>query len=286
MRDVQSVFPGFGVLLDEKIQRAIGVLKTWEATAIKCDPIDGYYGCFSGGKDSICIMEVARMAGVRARWHYNVTTIDPPELHRFIRRWHPDVVWERRPRHFFDMMANVKGYPLRRQRWCCEEFKEGGGSGRVRIFGVRWAESPRRRNQWKQFQKFAPKGKSADGYVVNPIVDWTDEDVWGFIRSRELPYCNLYNEGYTRLGCVGCPMSGTKGVKRDFARWPQYERRWRQAFHELWKRRVGKTIRQGRRKGQKWPGLPGITNADELFTWWISGNPAPYDGDECQLGLF
>ena len=90
-------------------------------------PADGrpYYGCFSGGKDSVALKHVARMAGVAVDWHYNVTTIDPPELVRFIQRAHPDVKWLRSPHGpFFRRAAEVKGFPTRRTRWCCAEYKE------------------------------------------------------------------------------------------------------------------------------------------------------------------
>ncbi len=285
----QTAFPGFGVALDEKVERSIGLLKLWEPKALAIDPTDGYWGCDSGGKDSGCIRELASMAGVAVKWHYNVTTIDPPELCRFIRREHPETIWERQPRHFFHVLAE-RGYPLRHQRWCCQEFKEGGGHGKVKITGVRWAESPRRRKMWKTFQRWDAKrshGQASDScYMLNPIVDWTDADVWAFTRQRGIPYCELYDEGFKRLGCVGCPMSGAKGVARDFARWPQFERAWRKAFHRLWKRRVGTTITRGQRKGKKWPGLPGIENPDQLFDWWKSGLAAPDDDDSCQLGLW
>ena len=154
----------------------------------------------------------------------------------------------------------------------------------MQITGVRWAESPRRRQQWKQCQRYNPKkSHTSESWIVNPIVDWTDDDVWRFICQHKISYCTLYDEGFKRLGCVGCPMSGAKGVQRDFTRWPQYERAWRRSFHRLWNRRAGKIMTRGKRKGQQWPGLPGITTPDELFEWWKSGDSAPFDGDECQL---
>ena len=43
--------------------------------------------------------------------------------------------------------------------------------------------------------------------VLNPIIDWDDSDVWEFIHEYKVPYCELYDQGYKRLGCIGCPMS-------------------------------------------------------------------------------
>lgn len=276
----QQLFPRFGVALSEKVDLAIRVLRFYQP---RTEP---YYGCFSGGKDSCVIKEVGRLADINVEWFYNVTTIDPPELMRFIRRRHPDVRWDRPPKHFFRVLAE-RGYPLRATRWCCQEFKEGGGEGRVKILGIRAAESPRRAKRWKEFTRWMPSKAVVASWCVNPILHWTDADVWQFIRERELPYCELYDEGFKRLGCIGCPMGGADQVRREFARWPAYERAWRRAFHRLWERRRDSVISRGKRKGRQWPGFPTITTADELFEWWVSGDACPDKGDDsCQMGLF
>lgn len=276
----QTLFPYFGQLLYEKIEHSIAELKTYQ-------PDGDYYGCFSGGKDSVVVKALAQLAGVRVRWHYNVTTIDPPEIHRFIRRVHSDVQWNYPAEHFFKMLVR-RGYPMRNRRWCCDEFKERDvPAGSVLITGIRASESPRRASKWKPFSRWTRRGQAAAVWMLSPILYWSDDDVWEFIQHHNLPYCELYDEGWKRLGCIGCPVGRLENVQREFKRWPQYERAWRRAFHRLWERRQGDVISRGKRKGRPWPGFPTITNADDLFDWYVSRRPCPdKDDNDCQMGLF
>lgn len=72
---------------EDKVETAIKRIKMFE-------PEEGYYLCFSGGKDSVVIKALADMAGVKYDAHYSLTSVDPPELVRFIKDEHPDVVIE------------------------------------------------------------------------------------------------------------------------------------------------------------------------------------------------
>lgn len=69
--------------------------------------------------------------------------------------------------------------------------------------------------------------------MVNPIVDWDDSDVWEFLNSNNIPHCCLYDEGFKRLGCIGCPLSGSKNMERDFERWPKYKEMYIRAFQRM-----------------------------------------------------
>lgn len=69
--------------------------------------------------------------------------------------------------------------------------------------------------------------------IVNPIIDFTEDDVWELIHTERLPYCQLYDEGFKRLGCVGCPLGGFAAQRREFQRWPQYRRLYVSAFDEM-----------------------------------------------------
>ena len=69
--------------------------------------------------------------------------------------------------------------------------------------------------------------------MVNPIVDWTEDDVWDFLNENGIPHCSLYDEGFKRLGCIGCPLSGSKNMIRDFERWPKYKDMYVRAFQKM-----------------------------------------------------
>lgn len=68
----------------DKVKVAIARLREFE-------PPEGYYLAFSGGKDSVVIYDLAVKAGVRFDAHYNLTTVDPPELVKFIKQQYPEV---------------------------------------------------------------------------------------------------------------------------------------------------------------------------------------------------
>jgi phosphoadenosine phosphosulfate reductase len=191
----------------DKVQTAIDRLKAFE-------PPDGYYLAFSGGKDSCCIKEIANMAGVKYDAHYNATTVDPPELVRFIKYKHPDVEIVKPDLSMRKLIVKRGMMPMRHARYCCAVLKEGGGKGRVVVTGVRWAESNRRRKQHgiARVDKLIMNDDNDDSRrmveqcyrtqktMVNPIVDWLDEDVWEFIHERGISYCSLYDEGKEAAG--------------------------------------------------------------------------------------
>ena len=264
--------------VETKVEHSLKVLQTYA-------PKDGpYFGAFSGGKDSCVIKELAKMAGVSVVWHYSVTTIDPPELVRFIRDKHPDVLMDR-PKHgtFFHRAAEYKGFPTRVQRWCCEEYKETAAPrGSVLILGVRAEESPRRAARWREAQMHF----SSKCLAICPILAWTTRDVWDFIHSREVPYCSLYDEGAERLGCIGCPMERAANRLAEFARYPRYEALWKRMFARVWERKHGTIQADGRR----WFGDRYFQTWEQMWEWWLTNGALPEDNDEadeevCQLAL-
>ena len=258
--------------LEDKIEEAIELLRAWEWKALQSSPF-GYYLAFSGGKDSIVIDKLAQMAGVKYTPFYNNVTIDPPELVRFLKRQYPHVPWNNYGCSLpLSMKDESQGPPTRVSRWCCEKYKEQGGNGRSKIIGVRGEESANRKTLWRPITK----SNKWNDLIFCPIAYWTDANVWTFIRANEMPYCELYDQGYTRLGCIGCPQTGPKGQTRDFARWPRYETLWKKGFQIYWDTWKGVPRLDG---NPRW--IEKLPNVEALWQWWRSGEAYDPEND-CQ----
>lgn len=70
-------------------------------------------------------------------------------------------------------------------------------------------------------------------HILNPIIDWEDEDVWEFIKTYNIPYCSLYDQGYKRLGCIGCPMASNR--QEELEKYPKYKQAYVRAFDRMLK---------------------------------------------------
>ena len=234
----------FGIV--DKVEQSIERIKMYE-------PEEGYYLAFSGGKDSIVIKKLADLAGVKYDAHYNVTTIDPPELTKYIKDNHKDVIWDFCGKTFLQELIR-RGFPTRQGRWCCAEFKEKGGEDRFVLTGIRWEES----NKRAQRKMTETCNKLAGKHYLHPIIDWTSADIWEFIALYTLPYCSLYDKGWKRLGCLLCPMSGHRA--QEASQYPKYVKAFIHAFekrYEILKTKNPDSIK-------RWK------SGKEMFNWWMS----------------
>ena len=259
--------------IQSKIDYSIALLRKCEQMALDYDPKDGFYLAFSGGKDSQVLYHIAKMAGVKFKAHMNLTSVDPSEVIRFVKRNYPDVELIKPKMSIYDMALKKHFVPTRTIRWCCAEYKEMSGAGKVTLIGIRHAESQRRskRNEletsdrkfsgsFDQFSEHKEKmvtcvgGK--DKILVSPIISWTDKDVWDFLNGNNIEHCPLYDEGYKRIGCILCPMANYQQKVKDMKRFPHVRHKWIQTIQKL--------IDAGYTNHT-------FSDAEFGFNWWISG---------------
>ena len=242
-------------MIDDRVRESIEILREHE-------PEDGYFGCFSGGKDSVLLRHLAERAGVKVRWHYSNTTMDPPELIWFMRKHHPDLtVLQPRHGHMVHRVASRHCLPTRRFRWCCSEYKEANGPrGATLLVGIRAEESARRAKQWD----VKTWHKNRRRWFAAPILNWASDELWEYLRQERVPYCDLYDEGWKRLGCIGCPMAHQSVRREEFQRWPRHKGLWRLGCQRLWEHRKGTLMPSGR----EWFVSATFSAWEEYFEWW------------------
>lgn len=189
--------------------------------------------------------------------------------------------------------------PTRLIRYCCAELKETYGYGQKTATGVRRAESASRKNNQGIITIVNPtkelkdkvdnenftltnKGgvvlnldnsETRDAYeycyrtrktLINPLIDWTDADIWEYIRNENIEVNPLYECGHTRVGCIGCPMAG-KHRYIQFEMYPTYEGAYKTAFGKMLESRKAK----GLKNMQIW------ADADAVFRWWMEDKTDP-----------
>ena len=258
-----------------KIRYSVDLIRKSEKMALRLDPENGFYNTFSGGKDSQCLYYLVKMAGVRHRTHMNLTSVDPPEVIRFVRAQYPDVELIRPRISIYELAKEERMLPTRKIRYCCKEFKEISGVGKVTLIGIRKEESTRRAkrqeisteikgkrmeetfDQWSEHEeKMLTCVGGKDKILVSPIIHWTERDVWEFLNVNGIPHCELYDQRYTRIGCICCPMSSPRQKRKEIERWPHVRRNWLKTIQWL--------IDNGYVDHN-------FSDAEIGFRWWISG---------------
>lgn len=258
---------------------------------------------YSGGKDSDVLLHLAGKSGIPYEVLHSLTTADAPET-----VWHvrdtfrrlelagvkctinahrtPDggnvTMWNLIPRKLMP--------PTRLARYCCAELKEGSGKGRWIATGVRWAESQKRksrgimetihRNKAKRIILMDDNDESRmlmencqlkGTRTVNPIIDWSEADIWDYCAAEGIKMNPLYACGWKRVGCIGCPMAG-KHRMTELARYPKIKAAYIRAFDRMLAERQKR-------------GLPNAWQTGvDVMHWWLEDGVLPgqmiFDGME------
>lgn len=253
----------------------------------------------SGGKDSDVCIALALAAGIDFEVQHNHTTADAPETVYHVREMFKRLeekgvkctinwpTYKGAPVTMWSLIPQKLMPPTRVARYCCSILKEGGGKGRMITTGVRWAESVNRRNKRGIFEsmphdisknvtinndnddarRIFESCKLQAKRICNPIVDWSDRDVWDYIESEKIPVNPLYQCGFHRVGCIGCPMAGKRGREFEFTRYPTYQRAYIRAFDRMVEERAARGKVDGTWRA-------GTTGRD-IFHWWMEDGVLP-----------
>ena len=242
---------------------------------------------YSGGKDSDVLIQLAINSGIPFEVQHNHTTADAPETVLHIRDTFKrleekgvqcTINWPQYKEKRVSMWTLIPQKlmpPTRLVRYCCSVLKEQGGKDRFIATGVRWDESVSRKKR-AAYETFTANAKEkmllSDNdekrmlfencrlkakRVVNPIIDWSTSDVLDYAKDQSVCLNCLYKEGFSRVGCVGCPMAGKAGRERAFLHWPQYKRNYILAFEKMIQERKNKSL------PTEW------TTGIDVFNWWM-----------------
>lgn len=251
---------------------------------------------YSGGKDSDVMLELFKRSGIPFEVHHSLTTADAPQTVYHIREVFRDlelkgvkcdIDYHVQPDGsritMWNLVPRKKFPPTRIARYCCSVLKETGCANRMISTGVRWDESVKRKKRGmyesigksmkegirisdekmlltdnddtrKLFEQCQLKAKT----VVNPIIDWLDRDIWDFYKNECERHNPLYQMGYYRVGCIGCPMAGKRRWK-EFSDFPKYQEAYIRAFD--WMLEAMKNDGTGR--------VPKWKTGYDVFLWWM-----------------
>ncbi len=180
---------------------------------------------FSGGKDSQVVYDLCKRSGIEFKAYFN-HAFESCETLNFIREHYPEVIFRRfvKQGFFYNIVKNHNCIlPTTGLAYCCEDYKHDAKNVYpCTILGIRRAESKARskrktfevknktllKKQNAVFREYFNENCTGIGSTsiiqLKPIVDWSDEEVWNYIKRHNIPV----NPEYThtnRVGCVICP---------------------------------------------------------------------------------
>lgn len=205
-----------------------------------------------------------------------------------------------KPTNMWKLIVEKGIPPTRFARYCCEILKEVNTPNRIAVLGVRENESLKRKGRdvfivigkkYKDAKFFSldhanevhqealehenePNGTVWDcsliqsmrnnkEITVNPIYEWSDANVWEYLNSRGYKHNPMYEMGYSRVGCVGCPLANYKQKQKEFRDFPTYKKHYIESFDAMLV-----ILRQRGWKLDNNERLP-WTDGEAVFNWWI-----------------
>jgi len=110
--------------------------------------------------------------------------------------------------------------------------------------------------------------------VINPILKWTEKDIWQFIRDNKLDYNKLYDLGAKRVGCIGCCMQSFEKRRKELEeKYPLYgERVYKRCARIYYEKRINNGKPDGKKMLELFPDF------EDYWGWWLGkGRPKNYE---------
>lgn len=199
---------------------------------------------FSGGKDSTVVSQLVRDSLQRQDviHFFADTSLEFPLTYNYCQEVfktenpYTPVVFSETDKNFFEM-CDIFGPPSQHERWCCTIFKTGNLSNIVNILpgdkhsltfaGIRRMESNTRKN----YDQTRTDSKISRQIVAMPIIDWSDYDVWLYIKYRKIKFNNAYKLGYKRVGCWCCPNNSSWSDLMTAIYMPDLYKKWHEKLY-------------------------------------------------------
>lgn len=264
---------------------------------------------YSGGKDSDVLLLLAERAGIPYEVCHSHTTADAPQTVYYVRDTFKRLeekgvkctvahgMYKGERTSMWRLIPQKKMPPTRLVRYCCSVLKETAGDKRFIATGVGWAESAKRKDtagiyhevnfHKKPTERIVLTNDNADKREViescylrrkmacNPIIDWSDQDVWDYLLEAGVGGNPLYQIGMSRVGCIGCPLASHKKQEYEFSLFPEYRALYVRAFDKMLAARraaglVGNSI------SVPW------RNGEDVMRWWLGYDHAQITFDDLE----
>jgi phosphoadenosine phosphosulfate reductase len=186
--------------LDKKIKVSQRILKK----AVKRWNNDQLAVAWTGGKDSTVLLHLIKVTfgTIPFSVYFGDTGQHFPELYQFkdklAKQWDLKIVVGRPKKSYQEVAGD-------RER-CCHALKTEPLNDAIKqhgwqalIVGIRWDEQEARANE-KEFSR----RKNPDHIRVHPLLQWSEADIWQYIRKYKLPVNPLYKKGFRSIGCQPC----------------------------------------------------------------------------------
>jgi phosphoadenosine phosphosulfate reductase len=207
--------------IDEDTKGAKNVLE-W---AYRVYPVDKIVYASSFGAEAIVLIHIIQQVKPDAHIVFLDTDLHFPEtydvIHKIEQRFPKLQIEKKKPALTLYQQASEYGSALwkREPNQCCHirkvlPLRETLSTKDAWISGLRREQSPTRANT-----EFLNKDEKFQNIKVCPLIHWTWDEVWSYIKKHDLPYNELHDHHYPSIGCFPCTQAVTTDGDSRAGRW-------------------------------------------------------------------